>query len=138
MMLETSKATVLRRVAGLRHLASADLEDLASRATEMTIAEGDVVRRPDSACTNVVVIVDGCAGLYRDGKQIGDLGPGELVAGEAPLDLMTCGADVVATTAMRVLVLPRDVVRSTLGDGGVAAAFVHTALARLRANRSGG
>ena len=137
-MLETSKATGLRRVAGLRHLATDDLEGLAARATEQTIKAGDVVRRPDSGCNNVVIIVDGCAGLYRDGQQIGDIGPGELVTGEAPLDLVTCGAEVVATTPMRVLVLPRDAVQSTLGDKGVAAAFVHTALARLRASRSDG
>ena len=137
MMLETSRVTVLRRVAGLRHLPTHELDRLASRATDVTVASGEVVRHPGQECTNVVVIVDGCAGLFRNGKQVGEVGPGELITGEAPLDLLTRDAEVVARTPMRLLVLPHDAVQATLGEKEVTAAFVHSALARLRANRFG-
>jgi hypothetical protein len=70
--------------------------------------------------------------VYRDGRQIADVGPGALVTGAAPLDVVTRDADVIARTPMRLLVLPRDVVDATLGDREVTAAFVHSALARLR------
>ena len=134
MMLETSRVSVLRRVSGLRHVPAADLEALADRATDMAVERGDVIRRPDEPCSRVVVIVDGCAGLYRQGRQVGEVGPGELIAGAAPLDVLTRDAEVVAQTRMRLLVLPHDAVRATLSDTAVTAAFVHSALARLRQN----
>jgi CRP/FNR family transcriptional regulator, cyclic AMP receptor protein len=132
MMLETSRVSVLRRVVGLRHLSADELAALAERATDVCLQRGEVVHRADQPCSAVVVVVDGCAALYRDGRQVGEVGPGELIAGKAPLDILTRGAEVVAQTAMRLLMLPHDAVQATLSDTAVTAAFVHSAMARLR------
>ena len=127
MMIEASRVTVLRRVTGLRHLPQHTLDGLASQAISVSVAACEPVRSDG----HVIVIVDGCADVYREGRQIGEVGPGELVTG-APLDVVTRDADVVARTPMRLLLLPRDVVDATLGDMEVTAAFLHSALARLR------
>lgn len=122
----------------MRLASLADLERLAELATPASLRQGEFIRRPGDACTTVAVVVDGCAILVRDGRLVGNVGPGELIAGQAPLDVLTRDADVIASTPMRLLLLDRDDVYAALNDTGVTAAFVHSALARLRQSEPAG
>jgi CRP-like cAMP-binding protein len=131
-MLETPRMAVLRRVTALRWLSRDDLVTLAAAADEVAVPAGSVVQHHGQSSPHVAVVLDGTAGLWDGGEQVGAVGPGDVVANRPPLDVLTRSARVVAQTPMRLLALPAHLVAEKLDDTAVTAAMVQSLVTRLR------
>jgi CRP/FNR family cyclic AMP-dependent transcriptional regulator len=92
-----------------RGLTNKELRDIAKATVELDIEEGREFVTQGDVGREAFIIVEGKAEAVRNGKKIGELGPGDCVGELALLDHGPRTASVVAITPMTVLVLgPRE------------------------------
>jgi CRP/FNR family cyclic AMP-dependent transcriptional regulator len=92
-----------------RGLTNKELRDIAKATVELDIEQGREFVTQGDVGREAFVIVEGTAEAYRNGKKIGELGPGACVGELALLDHGPRTASVVAATPLTVLVLgPRE------------------------------
>ena len=98
---------LLRGVPLLGWLPSVGLERLATKLTPVEVAAGDVLLREGEHGDRAYVIDRGAVRVSLEGREIGRLGPGDLVGEIALLRSVPRTATVVAETELRVLALDR-------------------------------
>jgi CRP-like cAMP-binding protein len=96
----------LKAIPLFEHLPKADLERLARWTDEVEVPAGARLTRQEGFAHEFAIIEDGAAAVYRDGEKINDLGPGDFFGEIGLLDESARRtADVVASTAMRLIVM---------------------------------
>jgi CRP/FNR family cyclic AMP-dependent transcriptional regulator len=92
-----------------RGLTNKELRDIARATVELDIEEGKEFVTQGDVGREAFIIVKGTAEAIRNGKKIGELGPGACVGELALLDHGPRTASVIAATPLTVLVLsPRE------------------------------
>ncbi|MGI8755244.1 MAG: Crp/Fnr family transcriptional regulator [Acidimicrobiales bacterium] len=86
-------------------LSQKDLGRIAKASNEVTIAPEQVLVDQGDAGREAYVIIDGTATVKRNGRKVGNLGPGDAIGEMALLDHGPRTATVTADTAMTALVL---------------------------------
>lgn len=99
----------LAKVPLFRGLTNRELRDIAKATVELDIEQGKEFVTQGDVGREAFIIVEGTADAIRNGKKIGELGPGDCVGELALLDHGPRTASVVAATPLSVLVLgPRE------------------------------
>jgi CRP/FNR family cyclic AMP-dependent transcriptional regulator len=86
-------------------LGKGDLRNIASHTDEVEMREGEELLHQGDFAYEFMVIVDGQAGVIRDGEQVAELGPGDFLGEIAALEKSHRNATVVASCAMKVVVM---------------------------------
>lgn len=86
-------------------LSEEDRGVLAERLRELNVEKGAYVVQQGELSYQFYVIVEGTATVDREGKHLGDLGPGDFFGEMGILGHSRRSADVVATSPMRMMVL---------------------------------
>ena len=100
-----TKIELLRRVPLFAGCSKKELRELASRTDEIDLRDGYVLMREGRPGREFIVLVDGTATVTKDGKKLGDLGPGDWVGEIALLTNVPRTATVTSTSPIRVLVI---------------------------------
>ena len=93
-----------------------ELRKLATRTTEIPIAEGHVLVKEGDRGLEFFVIVSGLAKVSRRGRKVGELGPGDFFGELALLIDSNRNATVTALTPMEAIVLSRREFEAALAD----------------------
>jgi CRP/FNR family transcriptional regulator, cyclic AMP receptor protein len=107
------RARRLRQLALFSSCSVRDLQRIASVTTEVQVAAGHPLTQTGEPGSEFFVIVDGSAGVWRDGVRLETLGPGSFFGELSVLDRGERTATVVGDTDLRVLVLTRQEFLST-------------------------
>jgi CRP-like cAMP-binding protein len=102
---KNTKIELLRRVPLFAGCSKKELRELASRTDEIDLRDGYVLMREGRPGREFIVLVDGTATVTKDGKKLGDLGPGDWVGEIALLTNVPRTATVTSTSPIRVLVI---------------------------------
>ncbi|MCB1038982.1 MAG: cyclic nucleotide-binding domain-containing protein [Acidimicrobiales bacterium] len=86
-------------------LSKRDLGRIAKASNEITVDAGHVLVDQGDAGREAFVIVDGTASVRRNGRRVGELGPGDSIGELALLDHGPRTATVTAETPLTALVL---------------------------------
>ena len=86
-------------------LSKRDLGRIAKASNEITVDAGHVLVDQGDAGREAFVIVDGTASVRRNGRRVGELGPGDAIGELALLDHGPRTATVTAETPLTALVL---------------------------------
>lgn len=100
----SDKAEALKDIPLFRNLSEHDRDVLAAHVDEVEVDAGTELTHQDAHGTQVVLIVEGAAIVVRDGSQLADLGPGDVV-GEMALIDGERGTATVTTTEPSVLLV---------------------------------
>lgn len=110
-MFRTKKKSELRNVSSealaalQRNFNVAELAELLSLSTAATITAGQPLATQDRLGREVVVIVSGTASVLRDGQQIAQVGPGDIIGEMSILTGELRNASVVANETISAYVL---------------------------------
>ena len=86
-------------------LSEEEARRLATFATETSAAEGQILMKQGDYSTELIAIEEGTADVLRDGEKIASLKEGDLIGEMGLLERSPRNADVIATSAMRLLKL---------------------------------
>lgn len=86
-------------------LSKRDLTRIAKSSNEITVEAGHVLVDQGDAGREAFVIVEGTASVRRNGRRVGELGPGDAIGELALLDHGPRTATVTAETPLTALVL---------------------------------
>jgi CRP-like cAMP-binding protein len=89
----------------LSALSKRDLARIAKASNEITVDAGHVLVDQGDAGREAFVIVDGTATVRRNGRRVGELGPGDAIGELSLLDHGPRTATVTAETELTALVL---------------------------------
>ena len=95
----------LRAIAVFADLDDEQLEHIAALAAEVSVPKGKELVREGDYSYDVLAIEEGTARVERHGRQIADLGPGDVVGEMGVLKREQRNATVVATSPMRLVTL---------------------------------
>lgn len=101
------KTELISRVPLFEHCSKGELQEIASIADEIDIAEGKELTTEGSPGREFFVIIEGTASVAQDGDQINDLGPGDFFGEVALVKDTPRTATVTATSPVRALVITR-------------------------------
>jgi CRP/FNR family transcriptional regulator, cyclic AMP receptor protein len=93
-----------------------ELRKLARRTTDIPIAEGQQLVREGNPGLEFFVIVSGRARVSRNGRKVGELGPGDFFGELALLIDANRNATVTAATPMEAIVLSRREFEAALAE----------------------
>ena len=96
-------AARLTKIPVFSELTPDELSRLAVFATEASYPAGARLLREGDYSTELFAIEEGTADIIRDGKQVGSVGPGDVVGEMGLLEKSQRNADVVATSPMLVI-----------------------------------
>jgi CRP/FNR family cyclic AMP-dependent transcriptional regulator len=102
-----AKTELISRVPLFEHCSKGELQEIASIADEIDIAEGKELTTEGSPGREFFVIIEGTASVAQDGDQINDLGPGDFFGEVALVKDTPRTATVTATSPVRALVVTR-------------------------------
>ncbi len=97
----------LRRIPAFADLADADLQRIATLASEVSVPAGKVLVREGDWSYEMLAIEEGTAEVLRSGGRIADLGPGDVVGEIGVMDAAPRSATVTATSPMLLTTLDR-------------------------------
>lgn len=110
-----------------------DLRTIARASDEVPVKAGRVLVEEGKPGHEFFLIVDGKAGVYRNGRRVATLGPGQYFGELAILDRKPRSATVKAETDMVVLVLGQREFAGVLDEvPGLARKLLQTMATRLR------
>lgn len=115
----------------------AELEEIADALHGRDIAEGTMLTSEGAPGSELFVIVEGVAGVYRRGRRVGTVGPGDFFGELAALATRERSASVVARTPMRVLVASSAATAELLHRTGVARRILDQVVTRIRREDDG-
>ena len=95
----------LRNIPVFADMSDADLQRIATFATEDSAPEGAVLVREGDYSTELIAIEEGTAEVRHDGRQLATLGPGDVFGETGVLDKGLRNASVVATSPLRIVKL---------------------------------
>ena len=108
----------------------AELRAVDGLATELEFARETTLTVQGKRQREVLVLVDGCADVLRDGEKLGELGPGDMVGELEALAIAPSRVTVRTTQEARALVMSDSEFRNLLGDHPGIAGGVLGAVAR--------
>jgi CRP/FNR family transcriptional regulator, cyclic AMP receptor protein len=100
-----AKRELISKVPLFAHCSKGELQEIASIADEIDIAEGKALTTEGSPGREFFVIIEGTASVAQDGEQINDLGPGDFFGEVALVKDTPRTATVTATSPVRALVV---------------------------------
>ncbi len=107
-------AARLKNIPVFADLSDADLETVANLASEVSVPAGKELVREGDFSYDLLAIEEGTAKVERDGEQLAELGPGDVVGEIGVLEGGQRNATVTATSPMLLVTLDRwDVKRLT-------------------------
>ena len=95
----------LRNIPVFADMSDADLQRIATFATEDSAPEGAVLVREGDYSTELIAIEEGTAEVRHDGRLLATLGPGDVFGEAGVLDKSLRNASVVATSPLRIVKL---------------------------------
>ena len=95
----------LKEIPIFSHLSDEEAKRLAAFATETSVSEGQILMKQGDYSTELIGIQEGTADVIRDGEKIASLKEGDLIGEMGLLEREPRNADVIATSAMRVMKL---------------------------------
>lgn len=99
------KTQLISKAPLFSHCSKGELQEIASIADEIDIAEGKELTTEGSPGREFFVIIEGTASVQQDGEQINDLGPGDFFGEVALVKDTPRTATVTATSPVRALVV---------------------------------
>ena len=99
------EASQLAAIPLLAELSDEDLVVLAERMHELEVEAGSYVVQQGELSYKFYVILEGTAVVEKEGNHLADLGPGDFFGEMGIVGHSRRGADVVATSPMRMVVL---------------------------------
>ena len=100
-----AKVELLKNAPLFSGCSKSELRALASSADELDLREGTVITREGRAGREFFVLIEGTARVTKNGKTVGQLGPGDWFGEIALLTNSPRTATVTATSAVDVLVI---------------------------------
>jgi CRP-like cAMP-binding protein len=135
MLKKNAKVEMLKTVPLFEACSKKQLADIAAIADEFDQREGVKLARQGDRGREFMVIVTGTADVVQDGKKLASLGPGSFFGEMALLAEQPRMADVVTTSAVRVLVVTdRAFSRLLSDDPAVQGKILSTVAARVAQN----
>ncbi len=95
----------LKEIPIFSHLSDEEAKRLAAFASEISVAEGQILMKQGDYSTELIGIQEGTADVIQDGEKIASLGEGDLIGEMGLLEREPRNADVIATSPMRVMKL---------------------------------
>jgi CRP-like cAMP-binding protein len=100
-------AARLKNIPVFADLSDADLETVATLASEVSVPAGKELVREGDFSYDLLAIEEGTAKVERDGEQLAELGPGDVVGEIGVLEGGQRNATVTATSPMLLVTLDR-------------------------------
>jgi CRP-like cAMP-binding protein len=100
-----AKTQLISKAPLFAHCSKGELQEIASIADEIDIAEGKALTTEGSPGREFFVIIEGTASVAQDGEQINDLGPGDFFGEVALVKDTPRTATVTASSPVRALVV---------------------------------
>jgi len=94
---------VLKSISFFSDLSDEDLKVLAARAAEASVGEDREIVREGDYSYDFFIIQEGKASVRQDGKEIAELGPGEVFGEAGVMERSLRNATVVSKTPMRLV-----------------------------------
>ena len=131
------RVVALHRVGLFADVPGRTLAAVAQRATEVEVAEGELVIAEGAVEEHMFAVVRGSLRVHRGDRVIAELGPGSTVGELAALVPEPRSASVTALQASTLLRIDRPILEELLADrpalaGGIIAALVGTIRERSR------
>jgi CRP/FNR family transcriptional regulator, cyclic AMP receptor protein len=95
----------LRNIPVFADMSDADLQRIATFATEDSAPEGATLVREGDYSTELIAIEEGTAEVRHDGRRLATLGPGDVFGETGVLERGLRNASVVATSPLRIVKL---------------------------------
>ena len=95
----------LRNIPVFADMSDADLQRIATFATEDSAPDGAILVREGDYSTELIAIEEGTAEVRHDGRRLATLGPGDVFGETGVLDKGLRNASVVATSPLRIVKL---------------------------------
>ncbi len=111
---KNAKARLIAGVPLFAGCSKTELEKVAAIADELGLPDGAVLIAEGDSGREFIVIVDGTARVTRNGRKLGELGPGSFVGEIALVANVPRTATVTATSPVRVLVITERAFRELL------------------------
>jgi CRP-like cAMP-binding protein len=102
---QDQKLELLRSIPLFARLGSKEIQRLGQLTDEVDVAAGKVLMRQGESGAEMFIFVSGRASVERDGRPIGERGPGEVVGEIALLSHVARTATVTATEPSRLFVI---------------------------------
>jgi len=93
----------LQKIPVFAGLGDEELGHIAALAAEVSVPAGKELVREGDYSYDVLAIEEGTASVQRDGRQLAELGPGDVVGEMGVLERSQRSATVVATAPMRLI-----------------------------------
>ena len=129
-MTATAAADRLRPIPLFATCSDEQLEHVAARATERYFPTGHLLCEQDKAGGDFYIILTGRVKVYRDGRLVATLGPGEFFGEIALVDRGKRTATVVADMPVRCLTIGPDQFRALLRENAEIAVQIMEAVAQ--------
>ncbi len=100
-------ATQLKRISIFKDVPDEDLRVVTTFATSEEVPEGTVIVKQGDFANQFMAIEEGTAKVVRDGEEVGQLGQGDIFGEMGLLDKERRGADVEATSRVRLIKIER-------------------------------
>jgi CRP/FNR family transcriptional regulator, cyclic AMP receptor protein len=95
----------LRKIPVFADLDDDEIGHIAALAAEVSVPEGKELVREGDYSYDVLAVEEGTARVERNGQQIADIGPGDVVGEMGVLERSQRNATVIATSPMRLVTL---------------------------------
>lgn len=123
----------LERSPVFRNVSEDDLKRLAAITRDVRVNAGDPIGRVGQISNDLYFIVDGMVAIERDGREITQLGAGEVIGELAVFDTRPRSADIFAKTDVRLLHILRDDLYNLLtNDAELTIGMLRIFASRLR------
>lgn len=133
---QDDKIAALGRIPLFAGLSKRQLRFLARMTSEVTVREGSTLVKQGEMGQEAMIVEAGTAVVRRNGRKVGDLGPGEFFGEMSLINHMPRNADVIATSDMTILVMDSREFSSVLSEyPEVAVKILETVVERLVANQ---
>jgi CRP/FNR family transcriptional regulator, cyclic AMP receptor protein len=129
MLARNTKVDMIKHVPLFERCSKKNLQQVASIADEIDVAEGRALTREGRTGYEFFVLVDGTADVTQKGKRIGTLGPGDFFGEIALVSRIPRTATVTTTSPARALVISAHDFRSLVDRSPAVALQVLEAIA---------
>jgi CRP-like cAMP-binding protein len=122
----------LKKIPVFADLTEQQLEHIAALAAEVSVPSGKELVREGDYSYDVLAIEEGTARVERNGQQLADLGPGDVVGEMGVLERSQRNATVVATSPMLLVTLTSWDIRRLTKSAPEAVEHLREVVARRR------
>jgi CRP/FNR family cyclic AMP-dependent transcriptional regulator len=128
----STKQERLAQVPLFSHLGRRELDKVSEVVTEIEVKQGAVLGREGHHSSEAFIIVSGTASITIGGREVAQVGPGELVGELGLLDGGPRAATITASSDMDLYVIEPGAFEPLLDESSIAKALVRSLAKRLR------